>query len=110
MSNFVINKGQLNNIAVTVSERSRLVNPYFLFAFTNKFSNTTAFCSLQMSSTNDRFDLFEITETADPDNLNGEVFLIEGEWKYEIYESELQTLDPSATTERVLQRGQILVD
>ena len=110
MSNFVINKGQLNNVVVTVSERSRLVNPFFLFELVNKFSGTQTFCSLQLSASNIRYDLFQITETAAPNNLDGEVSLIEGEWNYKIYESVNQTLDPSQTTGRVLQKGQIIVE
>ena len=110
MSNFVINKGGVNNVCVTVSERSRLVNPFFLLVFTNKFTGTQAVCSLQYSASNNRYDLFQITEKSNPDNTKGEIHLIEGEWSYSIYESAIQTLDPASTTGRVLQKGFIIVN
>lgn len=111
MSNFIINKGTVNNVVVTVSERSQLLDPYFLIVFTNKFSTSevTALCSLQSSFSNNRYDLFEIEEKAAPDPLSGEVYLLEGEWSYSVYESSLQTLDVNETTGRVLQRGFIIV-
>lgn len=110
MSNFVIKKAQVNNIALTLSERSRLLFPWFLFVFKSKFclEDTFAYCTLQASS-NDRFDLLQIEEKTSPDNLEGEVFLIEGEWSYEVYESQVATLDVTETTQRVLQRGFIIV-
>jgi len=109
MSNFVLNKGVTNNTVVTVGERSQLLNPYYLISFTNKFSTDTTVCSLHASVSNDRYDLFEITETTNPDNTSGEVLLMAGEWSYKIYESTTQTLDPNETTGRVLQRGLIIV-
>jgi hypothetical protein len=110
MSNFVIEKGQINNIALTLSERSRLTSPYYLFVFKSKFSvcDTYAYCSLQAVS-NMRYDLLQIEEKTSPIPLNGEVFLISGEWSYEVYESQAQTLEVAETTERVIQRGFIIV-
>ena len=110
MSNFIINKNALNSVALTLSERSRLVSPYFLFVFTNKFSvkPVIAKCVVQSSFTNVRFDLIQIREKSNPDPLAGEVFLIEGEWSYEVYESQDPTIEISETTERVLQRGMII--
>ena len=112
MSNFVINKGQVNNIVVTVSERSELLDPYYLIVFKNKFSTSDVYkyCSVQNGvASNVRYDLFVIEEKTSPDPLNGEVYLIEGEWSYEVYESSVQTLDVDSTTGRVLQRGFIIV-
>jgi hypothetical protein len=56
-----------------------------------------------------RYDLLQIEEKSSPEPLNGEVFLISGEWSYEVYESQAQTLEVSETTERVIQRGFIIV-
>jgi hypothetical protein len=112
MSNFVLEKNTINNVVVTVSERSQLANPYFLIVFTNKFAvqETTAVCSVQNQAvSNPRYDLFVISETSPADNLSGEVYLIEGEWSYKVYESSVQTLDVNATTGRILQRGFIVV-
>lgn len=112
MSNFVIEKSTVNNVVVTVSERSRILDPYYLIVFTSKFSveETTALCSVQNGvAANVRYDLFVITEVANPNPLIGEVFLIEGEWSYVVYESVLQTLVVAETTGRVLQEGFIIV-
>jgi len=110
MSNFVINKGQGNNVVVTVSERSRLTDPFFLFVFNSKFAGNTEVCSLKASASNVRYNLFQITETTAPDNTAGEVELFKGEWTYNIYESVTQTTDPTSTTGRILQKGFIIVE
>jgi len=111
MSNFVLEKGITNNVVLTLSEMSRVTTPWFLFLFINKFSTTEVAvkCSLQSSGTTIRYDLLEIIEKAGPDPLNGEVYLIEGEWSYFVYESTEQTLNIEETTGRILQRGLIIV-
>ena len=111
MGNFVIQKGELNNVVLTLSEMSRVSNPWFLFVFTNKFSTSevTALCSVQSIGTTIRYDLLEINEKPSPNPLLGEVYLIEGEWSYEVYESSTQTINTNDTTGRVLQRGFIIV-
>jgi len=111
MSNFVLDKSTVNNVVVTVSERSRLTDPFFLVVFSNKFSTSEVLksCSLKSDFSNPRYDLFIIEEKTDPDPLSGEVYLIEGEWSYEVYESTEQTLIVSETTERILQRGLVIV-
>jgi hypothetical protein len=48
-------------------------------------------------------------EGVDPDPLDGEIRLIEGEWSYNVYESVSQTLDVAETTGRILQTGLIIV-
>lgn len=112
MSNFVIRKNQVNNIALTVRERSLLVDPYYLVAFKNKFSTATVetVTSVQNGvADNDRYELFVIEEKVAPNNLLGEVQLRVGEWSYDIYESQLQTLLVAETTGRILQSGFIIV-
>jgi len=112
MSNFVLEKNTVNNIVVTISERSQLVDPYYLIVFSNKFDTdgNTVNCSIQNGvAANVRYDLLVITEQTNPDALLGEVYLIEGEWSYKIYESQEQTLLVEETTGRVLQLGFIIV-
>lgn len=112
MSNFVLEKNTVNNIVVTISERSQLVDPFFLVVFSSKFDTDghTVNCSVQNGvASNVRFDLLVITEKTNPEPLLGEVYLIEGEWSYKIYESQEQTLLIEETTERVLQLGFIVV-
>lgn len=113
MSNFVIHKDQINNCCVTVSERSELINPYFLVVFTSKFDTDgdTRSVSVQNSApVNIRYDILEITEKTSPDPLAAEVYFpVTGEWSYKVYESETQTTDVADTTGRILQRGFIFV-
>ena len=112
MSNFVIEKNTVNNIVLTLSERSQLVDPYYLIVFKSKFSTDDVYkyCSVQNQvSSNIRYDLVVITEQTNPVALDGEVYLIEGEWSYNIYESQLPTLLVEETTGRVIQNGFIVV-
>ena len=51
----------------------------------------------------------QIEDKSSPDPLAGEVFLIAGEWSYEVYESIEPTLVVAETTERLIQRGFIVV-
>jgi hypothetical protein len=114
MSNFVINKNALNTVIVTASERSELTNPYYLIVFTNKFNTSgnqnTSVSVMDSATPNIRYNMFEITETSNPNGLNAEVELDAGEWSYNIYESLNQTLNAANTTGRVLQTGFIIVE
>jgi hypothetical protein len=112
MANFVIRKNQVNNITLTLRERSQLVNPYYLIVFENNFStsNVLKYASvLNQAPSNIRYDLVVIEETASPDALLGEVRMLVGEWSYKVYESANQTLDILETTGRILQSGLVIV-
>lgn len=112
MSNLLINKNQVNRIVVTVSERSKLVNPFYLMVFTSKFSTTDVTINAAFSDLSNatiRYNLFELEEKVNPNGIDGEVFLVEGEWSYKIYESNIKTLDVNQTTGEVLQQGLIIV-
>jgi len=110
MSNIVIKKGIKNNLVVTLSERSRLINPYFLMIITSKFDNSiTQVSVLNSAVSNPRYNILEIEEKTSPVNLNSEVELVTGEHDYRVYESVDQTLDVNQTTNRILQRGLIIV-
>jgi len=112
MSNIVLNKGGLNRIVTTVSERSTLLDPFYLIVFTSKFAMddvTTVTSVTDSAPTNIRYNLFEITEQSTPDPLLAQVYLVEGEWSYKVYESTVQTLDVADTTGTILQQGLIIV-
>lgn len=112
MSNFVINKDSVNRVVLTLKERSQLIDPFYLIVFESKFSTAKdekVVSVTDYSTPNIRYNLVEITEKANPVPLNGEVFLIEGQWSYKVYESETATTDVNNTTGRVLQRGQLIV-
>lgn len=112
MSNFVLEKDIVNRVVLTLAERSQLIDPYYLIVFTGKFStelDVKVVSVTDATTPNQRYNLVEIIETTNPDPLLGEVFLIEGQWNYEVYESSNQVLDINDTTGRILQRGQIVV-
>lgn len=112
MANIVIRKNQVNNLALTLRERSQLVDAYYLFEFINSFSTTPLkrYCSAQnQASVNIRYDLIQISEQANPEGLDGEVRMKEGEWTYNVYESEAPTLNVAETTGRIIQHGLAIV-
>lgn len=112
MANFVIRKNQVNNIPLTLRERSQLVNPYYLIVFENNFSTSSVLkyaSVLNQAPSNIRYDLVVIEEKANPDALLGEVRMLVGEWSYKVYESVNQTLDILETTGRILQHGLVIV-
>lgn len=112
MANFIIRKNQINNVGLTLRERSQFVEPFFLFVFSQKFATheVLKFASVQnQASYNIRMDLVVFEDKLNPDTLVGEIDLDLGEWSYRVYESLNQTLDVSETTGRVIQKGLIIV-
>jgi hypothetical protein len=86
-------QGQANIIAVTLTEKCTLTQPNFLFRLVNDETNIEyTFIAADTSEYVERYNKFTITETADPDNLNGEVELpATGFYHYYIYEQESDT-------------------
>lgn len=88
------------NIALTLTEKVTISNPYFLFEFTKDMTDVSYYVIAADTSTEtQRYNLFSITEGgADP--TNGNVTLgLEGFYKYNIYEQASSTnLDPSGLT------------
>lgn len=86
-------KGQSNIIAVTLTEKCTLTQPNYLFRLVNDETNIEyAFIAPDTSNYVERYNKFTITETADPDNLNGEIELPDsGFYHYYIYEQESTT-------------------
>jgi len=110
MSNIVITKNKVNSIYVTLAERSRVSNAYYLFVLKNKFDDSDVLFSVQdENAPNMRFNLLEIEDVISPNNLLGQCNLVAGEWTYKVYESAAQTLDINDTTGEVLQQGLIIV-
>jgi hypothetical protein len=111
MANIVIKKNSTNNIVLTISERSLLSNPYNLIVFNNKFTDDLEKkCVIDNISNHKlRYDEFIIIEKSNADNLEGEVYLIAGEWSYRVYESSIKTLDIDETTKRILETGLVIV-
>lgn len=78
-----------------------LTSPYYLFEFQNQQSNIKSYCiqPVDSSSEQERSNRFYITEKATPDNLNGEINLVVGDYNYKVYEQASDTnLDPTGLT------------
>jgi hypothetical protein len=94
-----INKGAQNSIVVTLTEKTTLDPVYYLFEFIDT-TGTNKYCIVaEQSGFLERFNEFAITETTNPDNENGEVELMVGDYVYNVYEqSSTLNLDPSGLT------------
>lgn len=97
----VINQGQANTIDLTLTEKTTLSNPTYLFQFRNDNDMTYTYCiAVDSSIYTERFNRFSITEKVSPNPLNGEVYLpLQGYGHYTVYEQVSATnLNPSNTT------------
>jgi hypothetical protein len=105
-----INKGQSNTVALTLTEKVSLDNPFFLFEFKNdQTKESTFFIAADISTEKSRYNKFIITEKSNPDNLNGEVSLSTGFHKYIIREQDNNTnIDPDQSGE-IVEIGKVKV-
>lgn len=95
----VINRSDINELIVTVTEKTTISNPFYLFEFKNKSTNVSVFCISEKISTISDRDKFNIEETDAPDPLLGQVTLQNGDYSYIIYQQSSSTnLDPANTS------------
>lgn len=97
-----ITKGQANTVVLTLTEKSTLTNPDYLFVFKNDQTEVEyIFIAADTSLYTDRYNKFTITETSsNTDPLDGEVELpLTKFYTYTIYEQNSATnLDPALAT------------
>lgn len=80
-----INKNNSNIVVLTLTEKSLLTNPYYLFEFKNVSTNTSQYIIPTDTSTQkQRFNQFTIVETASP--TAPQIKLTVGDYEYTIYE------------------------
>lgn len=96
----IINKGNINDVVVTVTEQTTLSAPVnYLFEFI--FQGTKAkyyFIAQNTSTRTGRFDEFSITEMTGGNPLIGQISLPQGDFIYNIYQQTSSTnLDPDLT-------------
>jgi hypothetical protein len=99
-----INKAQSKSWYLTLSEKTTIVNPKYLFSITQRQSNkTTNFILTDISAYKERYNKFNVTE--------GTTFLVDaGEFLYKIYAQTSSTnLNPSLANELV-EEGILKVD
>jgi VCBS repeat-containing protein len=83
-----INKGEINKVVLTLSERTTIVDATYLFTFINDQSGVIkSFIAEDISLNKIRYNQFAIEENAVEDLVNGVVSLDqEGSWTYAIRE------------------------
>jgi hypothetical protein len=99
-------------IDLTLSEKSTLTYPYYLFVFKNDATKQSVkFIAINRSTKRYRYDRFYITETSGTnDYLDSTITLSPtGYWHYKIYEqSSLTNLDENLSVGKV-EEGKVLV-
>jgi hypothetical protein len=111
-----INKNTSNLVALTLTEKSLLTgDTYNLFVFTNQSTGVEkVFTATDTSMYKQRYNQFEITESATTENLLSGLIHMTGntsEWTYSVYESSTpfssNTLSITATTGTILEIGRV---
>ncbi len=100
-----INKDEVNNIVLTLSEVSTLTNPYYLFVFQNEMnpeSTPILFTTTDISAYPERYNQFLLDEPVD-------VELIKGQYSYFVYESLIPPTSIEDTTGDVIEEGRMVV-
>jgi hypothetical protein len=98
-------------VILTLSEKTTISNPNYLFEFEdNQSKDLLYFICEDVSNFKYRFNKFVITETATPDNLLGEVELVnDGQYAYTIREQVSSTnLDPLLSGD-IVETGKVQV-
>lgn len=104
-----------NNFVLTLSEASRLTDPFYLFHFRNEFeldSDGVFFTTPDTSIYTNRYNQFELILSSTGSTSGGTstpLSLVAGQYEYKVYESTGSTLSISATTGRVLEVGRMVV-
>jgi len=90
----LINKNRNNTMVMTLTEKSTLTAPYFLFNFVSDVTKQSVnFIAQDLSSYTDRYNQFLITETSGTtDYTSGTIELSPtGTWTYKVYEQTSST-------------------
>ena len=103
-----IEKGQVNTFALTLSEVTTLVDPFYLFVFEDEFNTTIEpiyWNGVDTSSYPYRYNLFTIEEGIDLD-------LLKGQYTYKVYESPISiVIDENTNTNNLnlIEEGRMVV-
>lgn len=110
-----IQKGMTNSVILTLSEKSVLTNPNYMFIFRNEYDINSVgitFSTPDVSSYTNRYNQFMIVEDILGSKTGGydiPLSLVSGQWSYEAYESLIPTLDILETTGRIIEEGRLVV-
>lgn len=100
----LIAKGQSNVLALTLTEKTTIPVPVYLFEFTGTQAKVAkTFIAPDTSQFKERYNLFTVIEKSNPNPLAGEVELTEQDfWQYRVFAQTSGTnLDPEQADELV---------
>jgi hypothetical protein len=111
----ILKKDQSNIVALTLTEKSQLIDPYWVIQFKPDLLDAPAHTVVAPDDSPfprrwNRLTLIDTNVTGGPDPLVGEFDLPTGWGTYEVYESEIPTTDLLQTTGRVLEEGKYWVE
>ena len=103
-----IDKGEINTFALTLSEVTTLVSPYYLFVFEGEYNTAVEpiyWAGTDTSNWPTRYNLFTLEEGID-------VELTKGQYKYSVYESPTAIIVDENTNEtelNLIEEGRMVV-
>lgn len=103
-----IEKGEINTFALTLSEVTTLVDPFYLFVFEGEFNTATEpvlWSGVDTSSFPTRYNLFTLEEGVDLE-------LTRGQYTYSVYESDEEIIvDENTNTNglNLIEEGRLVV-
>jgi mRNA degradation ribonuclease J1/J2 len=103
-----IDKGEINTFALTLSEVTTLVDPFYLFVFEGEFNTAVEpiyWVGTDTSNWPQRYNLFTLEEGVD-------VTLTKGQYKYSVYESATPiVIDENTNTDELnlIEEGRLVV-
>ena len=103
-----IEKGEINTFALTLSEVTTLVDPFYLFVFEGEFNTATEpvlWSGVDTSSYPTRYNLFTLEEGVDLE-------LTRGQYTYSVYESDEEIIvDENTNTNglNLIEEGRLVV-
>ena len=103
-----IEKGEINTFALTLSEVTTLVDPFYLFVFEGEFNTATEpilWAGVDTSNFPTRYNLFTLEEGVDLE-------LTRGQYTYSVYESDTEIIvDENTNTNglNLIEEGRLVV-
>jgi hypothetical protein len=103
-----IEKGEINTFALTLTEVTTLVDPFYLFVFEGEFNTATEpvyWAGVDTSSYPTRYNLFTLDEGVDLE-------LTRGQYTYSVYESDTEIIvDENTNTNglNLIETGRLVV-
>ena len=110
-----LDKNTVNKVVLTLDESSSLSSPFYLFKFKNEYnleSEDIFYYTPDLSNNRGRYNLFHIEESSTGSSSGGfdvPLKLTSGQYAYTVYESTGATISFSATTQRIVEEGKLVV-